>query len=109
MLGRARQGAASAVSLRPLPTALAGLLGVSLGVLGWLSAQAATFGVAEHTHLTAHGVTSHRHDYAVPLAVGAGAVAMLAVLVLLVVHLTATPSRTAPSTHAAPRASRRSV
>jgi hypothetical protein len=87
MSGRARESAASATPLRPLPTVLAGLLGVSLGVLGWLSAQAATFGAAEHTHLTAHGVTTHRHDYAVPLATGAGVMALLAVLLLLLVHL----------------------
>ena len=74
-------------SLPPLPTALAGVLGVSLGVLGWLSAQAATFGVAEHTHLTAHGLTTHRHDYAAPLAAGAGVAALAALLLLLVVHL----------------------
>jgi hypothetical protein len=87
MSGRARESAASATPLRPLPTVLAGLLGVSLGVLGWLSAQAATFGAAEHTHLTAHGVTTHRHDYAVPLATGAGVMALLAVLLLLLLHL----------------------
>lgn len=93
MSGRVRGGEASwpsSVTLRPSSTALAGLLGVSLGVLGWLSAQAATFGVAEHTHLTAQGVTTtHRHEYAAPLAATAGVVALLAVLLLLLVHLTA--------------------
>jgi hypothetical protein len=69
-------------------SALAGVLGVSLGVLGWVSAQAATFGLADHVHLTPDGATTHRHDYAAPLATGAGVVALLAVLVLLLVHLT---------------------
>jgi hypothetical protein len=97
MLGRARQGAACAASLRTFPTAPAGLLGVSLGVLGWLAAQAATFGVADHTHLTAHGVTTHRHDYAAPLAAGAGGMALLAVLLLLLVHLSSShPSNDRP-------------
>lgn len=71
-----------------LAGALAGLIGVSLAVLGWLLAQAVTFGVAEHTHLTEHGVTSHRHAYAVPLAAGAAMTALLAVLLLFVLHLT---------------------
>jgi hypothetical protein len=108
MTGRGRRGAAPAVSVRPVTASVAGLLGASLGVLGWLTAQAATFGVAEHTHLTAHGLSLHRHDYAAPLAAGASAVGLLAVLVLLAVHLTATPSHTASSAHAAPRGSGRS-
>lgn len=94
MLGRASGRVREDASLRPLPTALAGVLGVSLGVLGWLSAQAATFGVAEHTHLTAHGLTTHRHDYAAPLAAGAGVAALLTLLLLLVVHLSSSqPAR----------------
>jgi hypothetical protein len=85
MSGRAGQAAVPARLATAAPT---GLLGASLGVLGWLLTQAATYGVAEHTHLTADGVTSHRHGYAFQLAAGAGLVALLAVLLLLVVHLT---------------------
>jgi hypothetical protein len=63
------------------------VLGTSLGVLGWLLTQAATFGVAEHVHLTADGLTSHRHDYAAPLALGAAGAALAAALVLVVLLL----------------------
>jgi len=105
MSSRGHHGAAPAASVPPVAAALAGVLGASLGVLGWLVTQAATFGVAEHTHLTAHGLTSHRHDYAGPLAAGAGVVALLAVLTLLVVHLASSPH----STSSTPAASRRST
>lgn len=71
----------------PLPLAK-GTLALALTVLGWLTAQAATFGIAEHTHLTSSGLIEHRHDYGVPLAVGAGLVAALAVVWLAVLHLT---------------------
>jgi hypothetical protein len=104
MSSRGRHGAAPAASVPPVAAALAGALGASLGVLGWLVTQAATFGVAEHTHLTAHGLTSHRHDYAAPLAAGAGVVAVLAVLMLVVIHLGSSPHRTSSG----PVASRRS-
>jgi hypothetical protein len=95
MQGRAAQRSRSLAC--PAATGLAALLGVSLGVLGWLSAQAATFGVAEHTHLTAHGMTTHRHDYAAPLAAGAGVAAVLAVLLLLLVHLSSNHPSSGPS------------
>jgi hypothetical protein len=72
-----------------------GLLGASFGVLGWLLAQALTFGAAEHTHLTVHGMTSHRHDYAAPTAAGAGLVALASLLFLLVLHLSSQPHGTA--------------
>jgi hypothetical protein len=87
MSGRGRCGDAPCTRLGPLATAAAGVLGTSVGVLGWLLTQAATFGVAEHVHLTADGLTSHRHDYAAPLALGAAGTALAAVLVLVVVLL----------------------
>jgi hypothetical protein len=87
MSGRGRCGDERCARPRPLATAAAAVLGTSLGVLGWLLTQAATFGVAEHVHLTADGLTSHRHDYAAPLAMGAAAAALAAALVILVVLL----------------------
>lgn len=72
---------------RPLATAPTALLGLSLGVLGWLLVQAATFGVAEHTHLTDHGVTAHRHAYAPSLALASLVCALVAVLLLVLLRL----------------------
>jgi hypothetical protein len=87
MSGRGRCGDEPCVRLGPLATAAAGVLGTSLGVLGWLLTQAATFGVVEHVHLTADGLASHRHDYAAPLALGAAGAALAAALVLVAVLL----------------------
>jgi hypothetical protein len=87
MSGEGRRGDEPCARLGTLTTAAAGVLGTSLGVLGWLLTQAATFGVAEHVHLTADGLTSHRHDYAAPLALGAAGAALAAGLVLVAVLL----------------------
>jgi hypothetical protein len=84
---------------RDLLPVLRGLLVLCLGVLGWLAVQAATFGIAEHTHLTARGELAHSHGYAAPLAAVAGLVATLAVLGLVALHLTdhrSTPAAVAP-------------
>ena len=58
---------------------------MAVAVLGWLGAQWAAVGVAEHSHLTSDGLVSHHHAYAVPMAYAATlvAVAAMAVTVLL--------------------------
>lgn len=52
----------------------------AVAVLGWLLAQWATFGLLEHSHVTAAGVVEHHHPYAAPLACAAALVALASLL-----------------------------
>ena len=68
----------------------------SFGVLGWLLAQWATFGIAEHSHLTSHGVVEHHHAYAGPLAAVAALAAATSLLAIVAVRLRRTSAPQQP-------------
>jgi len=72
------------------------------GVLGWLLAQRMAFEVVEHAHLTDHGYTHHHtHAYAAPVALAAGALALVTLLATLAIGGTARVSSSPGASRAA--------
>jgi hypothetical protein len=70
------------------------LLLMAVAVLGWLGAQWAAVGVAEHSHLTADGLVSHHHHaYAAPMAYAAALVAVAAMAFTVLLALGHSPAR----------------
>jgi hypothetical protein len=70
------------------------LLLMAVAVLGWLGAQWAAVGVAEHSHLTADGLVSHHHHaYAAPMAYAAALVAVAAMALTVLLALGRGPGR----------------